>query len=173
MAKEEMVEIPQSQLASILEQLKTLQSQVNRVESKEPRELDSDFHTARFKTFDGKACIGYNEEKGIWTERSTKGEELMYLELILRDGDDVKKSKMLYRDFINANNYEVVQIVSIEDNEKKEKFGSTTITSVEDFRTVDTRIRIPLVVKTPHPIATVKFSDGKEMEVKAKFLNMC
>lgn len=161
--KEEMVQVPASQLENMLERLSNL-------ENKETKSKIADISrnkTCRVRFIGDKVVIGYGKS---YDKRMVDGGHVLMMEVIT---EDYKKHEVEFVEFHDTGVQETAEILKIDAKEKVEEKGYVYATAVEydSFRSYETNKQVPLIVKSIKSLFTVKLPDGRELVLPEEAIN--
>jgi len=105
--------------------------------------------------------------------RNEVGEMVTIITLEVQNGDKVEEVEVSYLNYVKGIGIEKVpaEVIKEDVKMKKEIHGYTTRKYVKDYRTVDTRVKVPCKVEYPEVYYTVKLADGRTFKIDIKYLN--
>jgi len=173
-----MLEQLQKQIEEQDRKIAELQKSGGKKEEEDEDEDDIDTTPeARFRIWDdGKICIGFNKERGIWkTYNKERREDVLMQEIVLRDKDGKTSTmEVSAKEFAEEAREIKLPILEIKSKPSIEKKGFTTIKMVSKsgYRTVNTGKKVRQIVTSLESKALVEMPDGEQVELDINFLNM-
>ena len=179
------IKVPTGMLEQLQKQIeeqdrKIAELQKNGGKKEEDDEYEDDIDTtpeARFRLWDdGKICVGFNKERGIWkTYNKERREDVLMQEILLRDKDGkISTMEVSAKEFAEEAREIKLPILEIKSKPSIEKKGFTTIKMVskEGYRTINTGKKVRQTVTSLDSKALVEMPDGEKLELDIDFINM-
>lgn len=162
--KEEMVQVS----ASVM---KTLTDRLERLEKGEPALMDEEPRNrkATMRVWDKKLVVGWDQPK---VTKKRDGDESMKWTIHLKNKDAIEKVEVGYLEFLREAERIEVEILKISTTNEVTYHGYTTVKEVDNYRTVDTGIKVPMKVTTKNAEAVVRLPTGHEIVVDVRYLNV-
>ena len=164
---------------NLQEQLEALKEEVSRLkkekkETKEELKLEGGEKFAFIRQMNGQLVVGWDKNLKRFHRKTGEPYDVITLHLLNKNGEETKKD-FEYLDFIR--NSDRVKVVILDETTKMhvEFQGYTTKKYVQDYRTIDTGIKVPVKIETPEVIYKIKIIEGefkgKELTLPAEYLN--
>jgi len=178
------IKVPTGMLEQLQKQIEEQDRKIAELQKnggkKEEEEDEDDVDTtpeARFRIWDdGKICIGFNKERGIWkTYNKERREDVLMQEILLRDKDGKTSTmEVSAKEFAEEAREIKLPILEIKSKPSIEKKGFTTIKMVSKsgYRTVNTGKKVRQIVTSLDSKALVEMPDGEKLELDVDFINM-
>jgi len=149
-----------------IEQYNALLAKISKLENKEETLDVEKKKYVHISTIDGVPVIGWKNK--LIEKKDARGEIINIIELLLADGNS---KKMEHLEFIRVTSKEKCEVLEVKSNIKKEYQGYTTRKYVEAYKTIDTRVRIPVVVESLEEIMIVVRPNGEKIEINSMYVN--
>ena len=149
-----------------IEQYNALLAKISKLENKEETLDVEKKKYVHISTIDGVPVVGWKNK--LIEKKDARGEIINIIELLLADGNS---KKMEHLEFIRITNKEKCEVLEVKSNIKKEYQGYTTRKYVEAYKTIDTRVRIPVVVESLEEIMIVFRPNGEKIEINSMYVN--
>ena len=179
------IKVPTGMLEQLQKQIeeqdrKIAELQKNGGKKEEDDEYEDDIDTtpeARFRLWDnGKICVGFNKERGIWkTYNKERREDVLMQEILLRDKDGkMSTMEVSAKEFAEEAREIKLPILEIKSKPNIINKGFTTIKMVskEGYRTINTGKKVRQTVTSLDSKALVEMPDGEKLELDIDFINM-
>ena len=178
------IKVPTGMLEQLQKQIEEQDRKIAELQKgggkKEEEDEEDDIDTtpeARFRIWDdGKICIGFNKERGIWkTYNKERREDVLMQEIVLRDKDGKTSTmEVSAKEFAEEAREIKLPILEIKSKPSIEKKGFTTIKMVSKsgYRTVNTGKKVRQIVTSLDSKALVEMPDGEKLELDVDFINM-
>jgi hypothetical protein len=157
--------------AQLLEQVQALRNEVTKLQAQSglaPALEESDVHYARIRLLNGKPLVDWGKSEVRGTD---KGAENLFVQVFYLDDDGTEKEEWINFKKLNLETPEVLgKIVKTDFVDKSQVQGTVNVASVEDYRTVETGMKVALKVVLKEPIFTIEMPDGKL--IKARKVNI-
>jgi len=178
------IKVPTGMLEQLQKQIEEQDRKIAELQKnggkKEEEEYEEDVDTtpeARFRIWDnGKICVGFNKERGIWkTYNKERREDVLMQEILLRDKDGkMSTMEVSAKEFAEEAREIKLPILEIKSKPNIINKGFTTIKMVskEGYRTINTGKKVRQTVTSLDSKALVEMPDGEKLELDIDFINM-
>jgi hypothetical protein len=149
-----------------VEQYNALLAKISKLENKEETIDTEKKKYVYISLVDNLPVVGWKDK--LIETKDAKGEIINMIEVILSDG---KTKIMEHLEFIRLTSKEKCEVLDVKSNIKKEYQGYTTKKYVEAYKTIDTRVRIPVVVESLEEIMVLERPNGDKIEINSMYVN--
>lgn len=167
--KEKMVQVPESQLNTLLDRIDKLEKGQGQL-IKPKRVME---HVARLREWDGKLVVGFTKVYQVLNQATQSMDEK--IELILKDGNNKQKVEAGYLDFLNNALPINVKILEQRAEKKEDIVGRSNLVDPKDDRIYPDKT-IDMIVTSVDYTSKVEVLDGQfkgeTFVIENRFLNM-